>query len=174
MKMALKALKFVLSTESVPAHVDNDEISVTPSKAVELFELEPFQMVCAAHRPIEKCFIRLTRRPVNLIKLYPGMKTESYEYLGRSLDAGDCGIIYYKTSLDMDGNVSCNLVFPDGGANSTEQLRLTVFKLSRNIDLQASNADFTFLEGQSMQFNCTALGGDPVHKETLVMEFGNF
>jgi hypothetical protein len=161
-----------LNNFSFPEQANSAEISVTPSKAVQLFELEPFQMVCAAHKSIEKCFIQLTRRPVNPIKLYPGLKTESYEYAGRGLDAGDCGIIYHKASLDMEGNVSCTLVFPDGGANATQHVHLTVFKLARDIELQANNAEFSFVEGQNIQFNCTALGGDPVHKETLVMEFG--
>jgi hypothetical protein len=158
---------------NVPAQANNTEIVVTPSTAVELFELEPFQMVCAAHTPIEKCFFHLTRRPVNPIKLYPGLRTESYEYWGRGLDVGDCGIIYHQSALNMNGNVSCGLVFPDGRPNATRHVHLTVYKLSRDIQLQAGNAEFTFVQGQNMQFNCTALGGDLVHKEMLFIELGD-
>lgn len=123
---------------------------------------DPFSFLCTANQAIESCSVKFEfiGKKSHSFRVRVGARKDAFSYFGRGFGKGDCGIRYRKSTLDMQGNVSCRVGFPDTDLELNEWTHLIVGFPPNEVYLQASRKKFTFKEHEEMSFLCTSDGAE--------------
>jgi hypothetical protein len=119
---------------------------------------EPLSFVCRASKVIESCSIKFESigRKARSFRVLDGATRAAFSYQGKGFKNGDCGIKYWNTSLDMQGNVTCSVGFSNVDLELVASAKLEVRNPSNRVYLLANNKHFEFNENDEMSFLCTA------------------
>ncbi|GBO99714.1 hypothetical protein EVAR_806_1 [Eumeta japonica] len=100
-----------------PSHPNQEFIQTEPiltsnSQSDEILVGHSVAMSCTIPSSIRYCYFRSQNGTV--ISLSPGESTDTYEYVGNGLDAGECGLRLKAVSVNDEGIWSCHVGLADG------------------------------------------------------------
>ncbi|XP_063546855.1 uncharacterized protein LOC134754423 [Cydia strobilella] len=103
-------------------------------------EGDSLTMSCSIQSAIRYCYFRA--RNGNIFNVRPGMTSSSMEYVGASLEAGECGVRFPSLLATDSGTWSCHVGLPD----SSEDEQRVQFSIEVQEPISASQ----FVEGNEL------------------------
>lgn len=81
-------------------------------------------LLCRSNSPLLYCRFEIPR--LQAFRINEKTRSDSYEYYGRGLDSGDCGVHLYHVDLNNNGVVLCTLGYRDNDSEDIGSIDLVV------------------------------------------------